>query len=163
MDAHGQNVLSDFRLAGVNNIKRVKVSSLYKLKGELTTQEIETIAKELLTDPVTQEYNVKGICHSEAKPKNLFFSAQNQNEILRSAQNDSLSKVIVIEVWLKPGVTDSVGENVVKGIKDLGLKKEVKAFSGSRYVFECDLAPLNFETAVKKILVNPLIHDYKIT
>lgn len=73
-----------------------------------------------------------------------------------------------VEVRLKPGVADPEGDNTLKALALLGFE-EVEAVRSVR-VFEIDLkakgnaaARKELEEMCRKLLANPVIHDYRIT
>ena len=41
-----------------------------------------------------------------------------------------------VEVWYKAGVTDAVGDSVMKGIKDLGVGGVTSVKTGQVYIIE---------------------------
>ena len=72
-----------------------------------------------------------------------------------------------VEIHLKKGVTDPEGENVLKALKLLGFASV--AGVRSIKVFEIDLAERTsakaraaIEEMCRKLLANPVIHDYRI-
>ncbi len=73
-----------------------------------------------------------------------------------------------VEIHLKKGVADPEGDNVLKALKLLGFGSVagVRAIK----VFEIDLAERTaakaraaVEEMCRKLLANPVIHDYKIS
>ncbi len=72
-----------------------------------------------------------------------------------------------VEIHLKKGVADPEGDNVLKALKLLGFSdvSEVRSIK----VFEIDLAGKDstkarsrVEEMCRKLLANPVIHDYRI-
>jgi phosphoribosylformylglycinamidine (FGAM) synthase PurS component len=132
-DSAGTGLEHDCHAAGLKGVGKVRVSQLYRLIGNLSASEQERIARDLLTDPVIQESRDGAL-----SPKN------------------GLS----IDVWFKPGVTDVVGESVLKGIQDLGIKGISSVRTGSRYqLLKTKRADLGKKVALS-FLVNPLVQDY---
>jgi phosphoribosylformylglycinamidine synthase len=73
-----------------------------------------------------------------------------------------------VEIHLKKGVADPEGDNVLKALKLLGFGSV--AGVRSIKVFEIDLAERTaakaraaVEEMCRKLLANPVIHDYKIS
>lgn len=74
---------------------------------------------------------------------------------------------VSVEVRLKKGVTDPEGDNVLKALKLLGFQG-VKAVHSSK-TFRIDLEETDAKAARKaaeemcrRMLANPVIHDYDI-
>ncbi|MGQ0797074.1 MAG: phosphoribosylformylglycinamidine synthase subunit PurS [Methanobacteriota archaeon] len=72
-----------------------------------------------------------------------------------------------VEVHLKKGVTDPEGDNVRKALKLLGFS-DVRSVSSAK-LFVLDLwakdaktARADVEEMCRKLLANPVIHDYAI-
>jgi len=72
-----------------------------------------------------------------------------------------------VEIHLKKGVADPEGENVLKALKLLGFTSVTGVRSIK--VFEIDVAGTSaskaraaVEEMCRKLLANPVIHDYKI-
>jgi phosphoribosylformylglycinamidine synthase II/phosphoribosylformylglycinamidine synthase I len=84
-------------------------SKLYFLQGHLAKEDVETLCKKVLADPVSETYTVQSL-HL-------------------SVRGDYL------EVGLLPGVTDSVAENLLKTAQHLGFKLE-QAATGIHYPLE---------------------------
>jgi phosphoribosylformylglycinamidine synthase len=73
-----------------------------------------------------------------------------------------------VEIRLKPGVVDPEGKNIEKALHLLDFD-EVKQVSVSRFI-ELVLAETDVERArtrtedmCRRLLANPVIHDYRIT
>jgi phosphoribosylformylglycinamidine synthase len=138
-DRHGEHVRQDILDSGVKAAPKVRYSQLYRIEGELTPQERETIAARLLTDPVTDTYRIhegtgadaRGACHA-------------------------------IEVWPKHGVTDTVAESVVKAVRDLGIGAAITVKTGHRYVFEGARSVAAVRQIAERLLVNHMVQEYTI-
>ena len=66
---------------------------------------------------------------------------------------------MVVDVWYKQGVTDAVGESVMKGLRDLNLEEIQDVRTGMRYRFIGLKDPQVAEKLALAVLINPLIHD----
>ncbi len=71
----------------------------FLIEADFNKDFAERVAKELLTDPVCEEYYIG-----------------------RSGPPAGLAKATLIEVHLKSGVTDPVAESVMAAIADMGVK-----------------------------------------
>lgn len=140
-EKHVQNLISSLGLKG---IFCDGISALYRLEGNFAPTEVEKISRELLCDPVVEDFHVDKLPEN----KNIFFA----------------------DVWYKPGVTDAVGDSVLKAIHDLKIVSVNKAFAGTRYVFSTSKSNRNRNLPVEKNvadfvnkqLLNPLVQECKI-
>ncbi len=73
-----------------------------------------------------------------------------------------------LEIRLKPGITDPEGSNTLKALNLLGFKEATAVRTAK--VFEIDLQGVGQAKAealaqemCRKLLANPVIHDYRIT
>ena len=53
-DPRSSGILSDARALGFQNLQRVECQDLYFIEGQLSQEELQQLALNLLTDPVTQ-------------------------------------------------------------------------------------------------------------
>ena len=67
-----------------------------------------------------------------------------------------------VEVWYKPGVTDAVGDSVMKGIKDLGISGASSVKTGQVYIIEGKLDKKQIEKVCSGLLANGIVQFYKI-
>jgi phosphoribosylformylglycinamidine (FGAM) synthase PurS component len=121
---------------GVKKIRDVRVGRLFKLEGNLTKQQTKRIKEELLTDIVVEQSGFYGF-----------------------SKNKAVSK---IEVWLKSGVTDVVGESVKNAVSDMGIKSVTDARCGEVYYIKGNLTKKTLNFLAEKILVNPLVNDFRV-
>lgn len=146
-DPQGEEIKKDIIALGIKNVKEVKTTQLYHLRGDYTIFEIEKITSNILVDSITQDYSVfkeeKIISHPSYKNKKGICS---------------------IEVWYKKGITDPVAEATVEAIKDINLFKEnLKVNTGIKYVIYGNLKQTEIQKIITKLLVNTLIQEYKIS
>jgi len=134
-DPAGDSLAKDCRSMNIKAIRTARISQLYRFAGRLTPAERDRIAKDLLTDPVIQES--------------------------RDGSHPRKGEVS-IDVWFKAGVTDVVGDSVLKGVRDLKISSVESVRTGYRYrlpgVKRKDLG----EKIAMTFLVNPLVQDYVI-
>jgi phosphoribosylformylglycinamidine (FGAM) synthase PurS component len=135
-DAEGASALALLRAQGLTSLIDARVARLYEIKGPLSGNQVLQATKDLLCDAVTQEHRV--VTPSPAPMNGANFWR--------------------VEVWLKPTVTDPVGETVRDAIADMGLPKpeSVRCALVYRLVGRTNKAAL--EKAVSRTLANPLIH-----
>ncbi|MCL2744349.1 MAG: phosphoribosylformylglycinamidine synthase subunit PurL [Planctomycetaceae bacterium] len=105
-DVHGKAVLQDARDLGIAGLKSVRSSYGYLIQGDAAEEEITKYAAKLLADPVVQRFEISSI----------------------TGETDS-GNATVLYVLPKPGVTDSVAENVEKLLLTLhGKQYKVRTF-----------------------------------
>ena len=132
-DAVGESVKKDIRDLGYGNrVREVRFVFVYLIEGELNETEIRAISEELLIDPITQEYSLKGNLPGEKEYKS-------------------------VEVAYNPGVMDPVEDSAKKAIRDLGIKgvKEIK--TAKKYLIKGRLSEKDIRSIAEKILYNKVI------
>jgi phosphoribosylformylglycinamidine synthase II len=132
-DPRGEALKADIRDLGITAVSRARVSNIYMLEGELSRQELDAICRELLADPVVEEYLVGG------------------------APLITTSDAHAIEVAYNPGVMDPVEESVRKGVRDLGIDTVESVKTAKRYYLSGRLSPGDIELISSKLLVNSVI------
>jgi phosphoribosylformylglycinamidine (FGAM) synthase PurS component len=136
-DAEGAAALSLLSAQSLPSLKEARVSRLYRITGPITANQVQQAAKDLLCDSVTQEHRVVTPVPAPLNGMNFWR----------------------VEVWLKPSVTDPVGETVRDAIADMGLPRPdvVRCAFVYRLAGRANKAAL--EKAVARTLSNALIHD----
>src|SRR3989304_7548364 len=97
--------------------ERIRVQDLYFIEGQLSQEECKRVALELLTDPVTQT------------------AAWTE---LPSPHSDPETDSVMVEVALRPGVTDPVAEQIVRAAHELGFDGVHRAATGLRFLLSFD-------------------------
>ncbi len=136
-DAMGDGIKKDIEDLGINGVSYVKTRKLYMIDGELSEADIKNICENLLTDSVTQFYEYKVSDH----------------------HSEDIGSWIV-EVVYKPGVTDTVGDSTIKGIKDMGIQGVTSAKTGQKYIIKGSLSESDIEIICKRLLANDVIQNY---
>ncbi|MBE0430467.1 MAG: phosphoribosylformylglycinamidine synthase subunit PurL [Dehalococcoidia bacterium] len=132
-DARGEALKDDIRDLGIAAPDRVGVNDVYLLEGALDEGEAERICRELLADPVIEEYSYAGA--AEAAPRGVH----------------------VIEVAYNSGVMDPVEESIKKGILDLGISTVESVRTAKTYLLWGALSDEDIRSICDKLLVNPVI------
>lgn len=140
-DASGASWLSQIGLLGVNGVKEVRVSSLYAIEGGYSASQLHQLSRDLLADPITQEYRL-----DRSTPSQAFLLGPHWR----------------VEVWLKPAVTDAVGESVAKAVTDLGLPAPERVRTGTAYSLLGKIAKAQVDRLAAELLSNPVIHQVTI-
>ncbi|MBD3296651.1 MAG: phosphoribosylformylglycinamidine synthase subunit PurL [Candidatus Omnitrophica bacterium] len=133
-DAVAEGVKSDVRDLGISSVDDVHFVKVYTLRGELKKKDAEKIARDLLADPVSQEFD-------------------SDNGFLAEDRSDTY----VVEVAYNPGVMDPVEESVKKAVNDMGISG-VKDISTSRkYVLIGNIPDRDIEMITERLLYNKII------
>ena len=122
---------------GITTVSNVRVVDIYLLDVDLTLDELVLICRELLADPVTQEYSCDQSFRDEAKTGPKCYS---------------------VEIAYNAGVTEPVEDTVMKAIKDLGIESVRAVKTAKRYLIEGRLNEHQLESIYTGLLLNPVIH-----
>ena len=133
-DPLADEISEGFKHLGVRRHGKVSTSKLYRLMGPLTPEERLRLGAELLSDPIVEEFY-----EEEGLPVK--------------------TKSVVVDVWYKPGVTDVVGESVLKALRDMDLGGVQEVRTGMRYRFWDARDSKTVKRLVQAVLIKPLIHD----
>jgi phosphoribosylformylglycinamidine (FGAM) synthase PurS component len=123
-----------------------KISRLYRIDADFEKKDFEKIAKEILIDPITEEYSLSD--RIGKRRENLDCKLKNKN-------------LFRVEVWLKDSVTDVIGESVQETILDVIHKKVKNVRYGHAYYLFVDSGS-RIKHAVSEVLINELIHVCRI-
>lgn len=147
-DAAGQGILQDIGDLGITGVESVRTAQVYWIQGHLHAREIERVCSELLADSVTQDYRLSNASTdvTEATAKTEF----------------SHSRIWTIEVRFKPGVTDTVGDSVIKGIHDLNISGIESVQTGQKYWVHGNLNHSKLETIAQRLLANGVIQTFDV-
>jgi phosphoribosylformylglycinamidine synthase len=130
-DPRSEGLLKDILDLGIKSVERVKVSSVYLLEGTLNDKELLTVCRELLTDPIVEEF------------------ATDDSPVPMGAH--------LMEVAYNPGVMDPVEESVRKGIRDLGIETVTAVRTAKKHLFWGDLSDDTVKYISDKLLVNSVV------
>ncbi len=134
-DVHGKSILEDIEELGISSVQVVQSAKVFLIEADFDKDFTERLAKELLTDPVCEEYYIG-----------------------RSSAPAGLAKATIIEVHLKSGVTDPVAESVMTAIADMGIKA-YHVRTARKYVLLGEITQKQTDTIARKILSNDCIED----
>ncbi len=134
-DVHGKSILEDITELGISSIEAVQSAKVFLIEADFDKNFTARLAKELLTDPVCEEYYIG-----------------------RSRAPAGLAKATLIEVHLKSGVTDPVAESVMTAIADMGVNAD-HVRTARKYVLLGEITQSQTDTIAKKILSNDCIED----
>ncbi|MCS7177979.1 MAG: phosphoribosylformylglycinamidine synthase subunit PurL [Anaerolineae bacterium] len=131
-------------LLGLSGVREIRIADLYFLRGDLTDGEVETLCRELLADPIVQEYRWGRT--TPAPPASP------------SPENGQW----VVEVGLHPGVTDAVAERLLQSARHIGVRGLQAAVTGTRYEFTGALDEATVRHIAEALLCNDVIQFYTL-
>jgi len=130
-DPRAEALQKDINDLGITAVNRVRVSDIYLLEGKLDEAGLTTICRELLTDPIVEEYSFQETPHTD--------------------------DAHLVEVAYNPGVMDPVEESVRKGIRDLGITTVDAIRTAKKYLLWGDLSEDALQSICDKLLVNSVV------
>ncbi|HSO13004.1 MAG TPA: phosphoribosylformylglycinamidine synthase subunit PurS, partial [Anaerolineales bacterium] len=132
--------LKDAHALGFQHLRSISVQDLYFIECQLSQEELQQLALKLLTDPVTQtaEWTELPAPLSSTKPDSA-----------------------ILEISLRPGVTDPVAAEIVRAAHEMGLTRVHRAATGQRFEVE-GLSNAQLELLAKQLLANNVIQHWKI-
>jgi len=139
-DPRSSTYLQEARALGFHALQRIVAQDLYFIEGQLSQEEMQQLTLKLLTDPVTQSA-----------------SWMELPAPLSSPQADT----VILEVALRPGVTDPVAEQIVRAAHELGFDGVHRAATGSRFLVE-GLELGQVERLAKALLANNVIQHWTL-
>ena len=145
-DARGLGLVKGIHDLGIPTVTNARVVDIYLLDTDLAADSIDMVSRNLLADPVTQQYE-------------LFTSATDikARHKKQGAFTEVSKQLHTIEVTYNAGVMDPVEGTVMKALKDLGVE-EVKAVkTAKRYLIEGQLDKRQLDAIGDGLLVNPII------
>ncbi len=133
-----------FRRGGLKALACQRVCRIYQLTGNWLDQDPQRIAKELLCDAVVENFAI------DARPE--------------------LKGRLFADIWYKPGVTDPVGDSVVKAIASLSISGVRSAQAGKRVEVRAASSVKSVPSGlVRKLaglldreMLNPLVQECKL-
>ena len=121
--------------AGATSLRDVRCHHVTYLIGAAERAEAERAARELLTDAITQEYDLRS-----------------DTELL-----PGLAGYRSLQVLYRPGVMDPVEESTLKGLRDMGIASVEAVRTAKRYFFKGERSAQALLAAAEKTLYNRLI------
>ena len=146
-DPRSKGYLSDARSLGFHNLQRIECQDLYFIEGQLPQETCQQLALKLLTDPVTQIAVWDELSSKESPPIALE------------------ADTVMIEVALRPGVTDPVADQTLRAAHELGFDGIRRAATGSRFLLQFESSTSICESAerlAQQLLANNVIQQWTI-
>jgi len=135
-DSRGLGLVKDIHDLGITSVSDARVLDIYRLDADLPADRLELICRQLLADPVTQEY---------------WYGQHPRPEDKADAHHHS------IEVAYNAGVTDPIEGSILKALHDLGVSEVRAVKTAKRYLITGQLDKSQLEAIASKLLVNPII------
>src|SRR5512134_3602257 len=139
-DPRNGGYLNDTHALGFQHLKSIQVQDLYFIEGQLSQEDLQQLALKLLSDPVTQDVSWLELAAALPKP-----------------EDDS----VILEVALRPGVTDPVAEQLVRAAHELNLHGVHRAATGQRFIItstSSDLIRLSASLSATLLANNVIQH-----
>nr|WP_290666213.1 phosphoribosylformylglycinamidine synthase subunit PurL [Ardenticatena sp.] len=115
-DHMGARILRTAHAAGFSSLTRCQVRRLFFIRGRLRPEDLDRIARRLLTDPVTETYQILP-----------------QSSTFPPPSPDTAPPDAIIDVTWLPGVTDPVAENLLRAARLIGVDTIEAAATGTSY------------------------------
>lgn len=135
-------MVREARRLGFEGIKAVLRSEIYFVRGNITPEELGFLGRFLLSDPVTQTFEIHTLPES---PK---------------------VKGSMVEVTYHPGVTDPVADEILRSGKELGIKGIEAASTGLRYEIDCEegfsIEAADLGRFASRLLANPVVQRWAL-
>jgi len=132
-DPLGSGVKKDIKDLGISGVKKVNVSQVFIISGDITESDAKRIAEELLTDPITEEYFLGGEAWKKGAPGK------------------------VVEIAYNHGVMDPVEESAKKAIRDMGIYGVKSLRTEKKYFIYGKISGSDFKNICEKLLYNKVI------
>jgi len=144
-DPRRAGYLRDAHALGFHHLQSIIVQDLYFIEGQLLQEELQKLSLKLLTDPVTQSATWMELPTPLSPPK---------------------PDTVILEVALRPGVTDPVAEQIVRAAHELNLHGVHRAATGQHFILQFDssvsVRESVTESVVKSLLANNVIQHWTI-
>jgi len=139
-DPRSAGLTADARALGFKQLKLITCQDIYFIEGQLSQDECKRLALELLTDPVAQS----------AKWSEL-----------PAPPSDLEPATVMVEVALRPGVTDPVADEIVRAAHELGIGDVHRASTGFRYIIR-GVDEVTTKQLTQRLLANMVIHRWTV-
>jgi phosphoribosylformylglycinamidine synthase len=134
-DVYGQGIFEDIKELGITSVEAVHSAMVYLIDADFDEAFANRVAKELLTDQVSQEYYIgRSVC--PAGP----------------------AEASILEVHLKSGVTDPVAESVTTALNDMGATPEMVR-TGRKFIILGHITEQQAQTIARRVLANDCTED----
>jgi len=137
-DPRTAGLCSDAHALGFTQVAGLECHDLYFIEGEVNAADLERLSAQLLADPVAQTAH------------------------WRQRSTDHQQTPAIVEVALRPGVTDTVAQEIQRCARELGIVGVERAATGQRYLVRGDLEPDDLHQLARRLLANGVIQRYTL-
>jgi phosphoribosylformylglycinamidine synthase len=137
--AASQQIVRDAHALGLRQVATCQIERLYFLAADLDPGELHQLCTLLLADPVLQQATWQSWAEEEPWSE----------------------ETLVVEVALRPGVTDVTARELQRGMAELGLPTCAVA-TATRYQFGGPLTTADLHTLARQLLCNDTIERYRL-
>lgn len=134
-DPLASGIKRDIKDLGIVGIKKVTTSQVFIISGDVSGNDAHRIGRELLRDPITQDY--------------LF--------IYESDKAGATKGQRIVEIAYNPGVMDPVEESAKKAIRDMGIMGVQSIKTERKYFLDGRISEKQFKAVCEKLLYNKVI------
>jgi phosphoribosylformylglycinamidine synthase len=174
-DYEGHRVLASASSQGITGLSTVTSARTFLIQGDLTLEDAQRAAEELLVDPVTEHFHVHALPFNGTSDSQSPFSPASGEKVAegrmtglaKAAQNSVTTASnetpgsTLLNVLLHPGVTDSVADNAAKALARLNMSVTNVA-TCRRYWINGDLGAAKLRRLSSRVLANDAI-EYVVT
>lgn len=145
-DPRSDEYLVNTHALGLRTVERIFCQDLYFIEGSLNENDLERLAYNLLSDPISQRIEWSRIPEG----------SHNRDQELDG-------KYRQIDVALRPGVTDPVAEQIVRAAQVIGITGVCRASTGQRFlIYGEQLDDEVLTQLATRLLANPIIQWFAI-
>ncbi|HEX5689742.1 MAG TPA: phosphoribosylformylglycinamidine synthase subunit PurS, partial [Roseiflexaceae bacterium] len=126
---------------GIAGLSDCNAERLYFLHGRLSADDAAALSRELLADPVTEEFTITSLG-----------TERTAREIGEH----------IVEITPLPGVTDPAAENLLRAAGLLGIQGLERAATGQRYRLRGTLGQGDLHRLAAELLANPVVQRFAI-
>lgn len=139
-DPKAAGYLADAHALGFHDLKRIALQDIYFIEGQLSQDDCRKLSLKLLADSVTQSASW---------------------DELPAPLTPPAADSVILEVSLRPGVTDPVAAEIVRAAHELGINGVHRAATGQRFIFT-GLEESQIPLLANQLLANNVIQHWKL-
>ena len=141
VDREGQRVLAEAQAQGAASVRTIRAARSFLVEGALDEATIRTKAARLLADGVVESVRIRTLPTDAA-----------------SSAHPEVGGLNLVNVLLKPGVTDNVAETASKALKAQGLAVDRVAIC-RKYWINADASAADLQRLGRRVLSNDAIEQ----
>ncbi|MFH1799144.1 MAG: phosphoribosylformylglycinamidine synthase subunit PurL [Candidatus Omnitrophota bacterium] len=133
-DAVAEGLKKDIRDLGIKGVDEVEYAVVYNFHGEFSKKDLINISADVLTDKVSQEY-----------------------ELTDASQSETKKGIHIVEIAYNPGVMDPVEQSALKAVKDAGINGIHSITTSKKYSIHGALSKKDIQEITERLLYNKVI------